>query len=195
MLLKPRQLEILEAAGTILNEEGIGGLTTKNIAKRVGFAESALYRHYGSKEEIISGLLEYLHYSMASRLPMIAAMEEIRPELRLKKLFGSQLDYLALHPYFLVAIFSDGLLKYSPVIQESMQRIMALMCKTILRIIQDGQKSQVFTAQIAAEELVHILMGSFRLLMLQWRMDDFGFDLKVTGNQHIESLISLISKK
>jgi len=85
MKLKPRQLEILEAAGTILSEEGIGGLTTKNIAKRVGFAESALYRHYASKEEMVAGLLEYLHHNMAERLPLIAAMEEIEPEKRLKR--------------------------------------------------------------------------------------------------------------
>lgn len=195
MKLKPRQLEILEAAGTILSEEGIGGLTTKNIAKRVGFAESALYRHYASKEEMVAGLLEYLHHSMAERLPLIAAMEEIEPEKRLKRLLGSQVDYLVQHPYFLVAIFSDGLLKYSPVIQESMQRIMSLMCRSMLRIIQDGQRGQVFTDQIPAEELVYILMGSFRLHMLQWRLDDFRFDLKVSGNQHIDSLISLISKR
>ncbi|MBK8425128.1 MAG: TetR family transcriptional regulator [Lewinellaceae bacterium] len=50
MELKPRQLEILEAAGAILYEEGVGGLTTKSLAKRVGFTESALYRHYASKE-------------------------------------------------------------------------------------------------------------------------------------------------
>jgi len=195
MLLKPRQLEILEAAGNILNQEGISGLTMKNIAKRVGFAESALYRHYASKEEIIAGLLDYLHQSMAERLPLIASMEEIHPAIRLKRLLESQIDYLAQHPCFLVAIFSDGLLKYSPLIQESMQRTMSLMCRSMLRIIQDGQKDQVFIEQIAADELVQILMGAFRLRMLQWRMDDFGFDLKTSGNQHIESLILLISKK
>ena len=195
MLLKPRQLEILEAAGNILNQEGISGLTIKNIAKRVGFAESALYRHYTSKEEIIAGLLEYLHQSMAERLPLIASRVEIEPAIRLRRLLESQIDYLAHHPYFLVAIFSDGLLNYSPLIQEKMQQIMSLMCRALLRIIQDGQKDQVFIEHVSADELVHILMGSFRLRMLQWRMDDFGFDLKISGNQHIESLISLISKR
>lgn len=132
---------------------------------------------------------------MAERLPLIASMVEIEPAIRLRRLLESQIDYLALHPYFLVAIFSDGLLNYSPMIQERMQQIMSLMCHALLRIIQDGQKDQVFIEQVAADELVHILMGSFRLRMLQWRMDDFGFDLKTSGNQHIESLILLISKK
>ena len=195
MELKPRQLEILEAAGTILNEEGIGGLTTKNLAKRVGFTESALYRHYPSKEEIIAALLEYLYTNMATRLPPIAAMSDVAPEARLRRLFGSQLEYLAEHPYFLVAIFSDGLLKYSPAIKERMLQIMFIMRSAVLRIIQDGQESSVFVNHIPAEELTLILMGSFRLLMLQWRMDDFEFDVKSAEHQHIENLISLISKR
>ncbi|MDO8365839.1 MAG: TetR/AcrR family transcriptional regulator [Saprospiraceae bacterium] len=195
MELKPRQLEILEAAGAILYEEGIGGLTTKSIAKRVGFTESALYRHYASKEEILAALLQYLYASMEERLPPIAAMSEVAPSERLRRLFGSQLEYLAEHPHFLVAIFSDGLLKYSPAIKADMLRIMFLMRSAVLRVIEDGQEDKVFIEHIPAEELTHILMGSFRLLMLQWRIENFKFDVKIAENQHIENLISLISRR
>lgn len=195
MEIKPRQLEILEAAGTILNEDGIGGLTTKNLAKRVGFTESALYRHYSSKEEILAALLQYLYASMEERLLPIAAMTGVAPEARLRRLFGSQLEYLVEHPYFLIAIFSDGLLKYSPAIKERTLKIMSIMRSAVLRIIQDGQKSNVFVDHIPAEELTHILMGSFRLLMLQWRIEDFKSDMETDENQHVENLISLISKR
>ena len=44
--IKTRQLEIITAAGEILSESGISGLTTKKLAAKMGFAESALYRHY-----------------------------------------------------------------------------------------------------------------------------------------------------
>ena len=188
MELKPRQLEILEAAGVILYEEGIGGLTTKNLAKRVGFTEAALYRHYRSKEEILDALLQYFYASMEERLPPIVAMIKVVPEERLRRLFGSQLEYLAQHPHFLVAIFSDGLLKYSPMIEASTLRIIGLMRSTVFRIIEDGQKDNVFIDHIPAEELTHILMGSFRLLMLQWRIEDFKFDVQVAENQHIENV-------
>ena len=51
--IKTRQLEIITAAGEILSESGISGLTTKKLAAKMGFAESALYRHFKSKENII----------------------------------------------------------------------------------------------------------------------------------------------
>lgn len=195
MELTPRQLEILEAAGAILHEEGVGGLTTKNLAKRVGFTESALYRHYASKEEILVALLQYLYASMEERLPPIALMTNLSPDERLRRLFGNQLEYLKEHPHFLVAIFSDGLLKFSPAIKEGMLQIMFLMRNVVLRIMEDGQNNKVFTTRIPAEELTHIFMGSFRFLMLQWHIEDFQFDIETTENQHIENLISLISIK
>ena len=52
MEIKERQIEIIEAAGEILTKSGFNALTTKNLAAKMGFSESALYRHYSSKEEI-----------------------------------------------------------------------------------------------------------------------------------------------
>jgi AcrR family transcriptional regulator len=194
MEMKARQLEILEAAGALLNEQGIGGLTTKNLAKKVGFAESALYRHFSSKEAIIAALLQYLHARMEERLPVIAAATDAPPGERLRRLFGSHLDFLAAHPHFLTAVFSDGMLTYSPAVNESIMELMSLMRNAVGRIVREGQKSGEFTDAIPAEELSHILIGSFRLLMLRWRISDFGFDVKEAGQAHVENLILLISR-
>ena len=48
-----RQQEIIESAGKLLMEKGIKGLTTKNLAIEMEFSESALYRHFKNKEDII----------------------------------------------------------------------------------------------------------------------------------------------
>ncbi|MCF8246929.1 MAG: TetR/AcrR family transcriptional regulator [Saprospiraceae bacterium] len=195
MEIKDRQLEILEAAGALLNEQGIGGLTTKNLAKKVGFSESALYRHYGSKEEIIAALLQYLYDRIKERLPAIVAGPDVPPAERLRQLFGSHLDFRSAHPHFLTAVFSDGMLKYSPAVYEGIMQLMSVMRNAVGSIVDEGQKSGDFTTEIPAEELSHILIGSFRLLMLRWRISDFGFDVKIAGSQHVENLILLISKK
>ncbi|MEK7257481.1 MAG: TetR/AcrR family transcriptional regulator [Bacteroidota bacterium] len=195
MEIKTRQIEILEAAGALLNEQGIGGLTTKNLAKKVGFAESALYRHYGNKEEIVAALLQFLHSEMERRLPPIAAQTELPPGVRLRRLFGSQLDFLAAHPHFLTAVFSEGMLKFSPAVHERILQLMSVMRGAVGRIVEEGQKSGAFTDEIPAAELTHVLIGSFRLLMLRWRIANFGFDVKSEGKKHVEHLVLLISKR
>lgn len=103
MEIKERQLEIIEAAGKILTESGIAGLTTKNLAAKMGFAESALYRHFKGKEEIILTMLRYLSTDMDSRL--INSTKDIEsPEEKLKAAFNNQFEFFKKNPHFLVAI-------------------------------------------------------------------------------------------
>ena len=70
-----RQLEIIEVSGKILIEKGIKGLTTKTVASEMNFSESAIYRHFKSKEEILVALLSLLKQNMNKRLT-----SEIKPQ-------------------------------------------------------------------------------------------------------------------
>ncbi len=191
MEIKERQLEIIEAAGEILTESGIAGLTTKNLAAKMGFSESALYRHFKGKEEIILTMLRYLSTDMDSRLTN-SARDIDNPKEKLIAVFNNQFEFFKKNPHFLVAIFSDGLLEESKAINEAILQIMGTKRKHLLQIIQQGQKQKQFTDTLSADELVHIIMGSFRLHMLQWRLSDFSFDLKLKGNKLMANMLTLI---
>ncbi len=191
MEIKERQLEIIEAAGEILTESGIAGLTTKNLAAKMGFAESALYRHFKGKEEIILTMLRYLAKDMDKRLTN-SAKDIDSPKEKLNAVFNNQFEFFKKNPHFLVAIFSDGLLEESKAINEAIRQIMGTKRSHLLQIIQQGQKQRQFTDTLSADELVHIIMGSFRLHMLQWRLSGFSFDLKLKGNKLMANLLTLI---
>ena len=105
-----RQLEIIEAAGKLLTEDGVHGLTTKKLASRVGFSESAIYRHFKSKEDIIVSLLLYLSESMNERFSNLDLSED-DPVSSFEQLFINQTEFFSKNPHFVVAVFSDGLLE------------------------------------------------------------------------------------
>jgi AcrR family transcriptional regulator len=191
MKLKDRQIEIIRAAGEILTESGVPGLTTKKIAARMGFAESALYRHFKGKEEIILTMLLYLADDMERRLKD-ALHSSPDAEVQLKELFKSQFEFFGNNPHFLVAVFSDGLLEESESVHSAILKIMAAKRKILMQVIALGQKQQVFTKKLTAEELAHIIMGSFRLHMLQWRMTNMAFDVSARGNKMLTGILSLI---
>jgi AcrR family transcriptional regulator len=191
MKIKERQLEIIEAAGEILTESGLAGLTTKNLAAKMGFGESALYRHFKSKEEIIVTMLLYLAADMDKRLT--SCVEKLDdPVEKLKAVFNNQFDYFEKHPHFLVAVFSDGLLEESKKINAAIMQIMTTKRKHLLPVIKQGQLEGIIETSAPAEDIMHILMGSFRLHMLQWRISDFSFDVKKKGNKLMESILTLI---
>jgi AcrR family transcriptional regulator len=78
-----RQSEIIDAAGKILTTSGVSGLTIKNLAKEMQFSESAIYRHFESKEDIILAMLEFLAKNMDERLTNCLALEtEFRAQIQ-----------------------------------------------------------------------------------------------------------------
>lgn len=186
-----RQFEIVEAAGKILTSSGVGGLTIKNLAKEMKFSESAIYRHFTSKEEIIVALLEYLAKNMDDRYSH-ALSGDLSPQEKFVALFQSQFSYFHQNPHFVVAVFSDGLLEESQRINDTILQIMRVKIKHLKPIIEAGQKSKVFTNAIKTDELVHIIMGTFRLQMYKWRISDFQFDITKHGDQMIQSILTLI---
>lgn len=191
MEIKERQLEIIEAAGEIITESGLAGLTTKNLAAKMGFAESALYRHFKGKEDIIVTMLQYLAMDMDRRLT--ACVENMEnPVEKIKAIFNNQLAYFEKHPHFLVAVFSEGLLEESKKINASIMQLMAIKRKHLLPIIKQGQLEGIIETSAPAEDILHIVMGSFRLHMLQWRITEFSFNVKQKGNKLMDSVLNLI---
>lgn len=189
-----RQLEIIEAAGRILTEEGVHGLTTKKLAQRVGFSESAIYRHFKSKEEIIISLLTYLSESMDERFSQLG-LNDKNPVESFEALFMNQFQFFTKRPHFVVAVFSDGLMEASDRINQTIVRIMQVKMKHLMPIILDGQQKNLFTNAITAEELLNIIMGTFRLQMYKWRQAHFEFDIERQGKNMIESVLTLIKTK
>jgi len=52
--------KVLEAAACIAGEEGISGLTLERVANRAGISKGGLLYHFGTKEEVLAGLVDSL---------------------------------------------------------------------------------------------------------------------------------------
>lgn len=191
--ISDRQLEIIVASGKLLTERGVSGLTIKNIAYEMEFSESAVYRHFKSKEDIIIAMLGYLTESMNLRLNNICKSENA-PKQKLKDVFQSQLDFFEANPNFVVAVFSDGLFDESKNINDAIQKIMAVNMKNLIPVVTEGQKVGEFIGTMSAEDIMHIVMGSFRLQMYKWRMSNMAFDIQKEGKNTINNLISVITR-
>lgn len=187
-----RQLEIIEAAGKILTEKGINGLTTKKLAQEMNFSESALYRHFSNKEEIIVCMLNYLALNMDQHT---TELENKNPIEQLKNFFQNQFRFFESQPYFVIAVFSEGLLEESEKINHAIKSLMNKRMQLLKPIIQIGQEKRAITNDLDSDELIHILMGSVRLFMLKWRMSKFEFDIQVEGDKMLTSIIKLIQTK
>lgn len=191
MKISDRQLEIIEAAGKILTSSGVSGLTIKNLAKEMNFSESAIYRHFTSKEEIIVAMLDYLADNMDYRYSEVISSSQL-PVEKLTTLFQNQFSFFKKNPHFVVAVFSDGLMEESQRINETILKIMSIKMKHLTPIVIEGQQKGIFTNSVTSDELIHIIMGTFRLQMFKWRIANFQFDIEQKGSHMIQSLLTII---
>jgi AcrR family transcriptional regulator len=192
MEVSERQKEIINAAGKILTQAGLSGLTTKNLAKEMEFSEAAIYRHFDSKEEIILALLNFLKSNMDERLGRIYSLDTSAQQ-KFQAIFQSQFEFFSDNPHFVVAVFSDGLLEESDKINQAILDLMQVKMKYLTPLVMQGQQSGTFTQAITTEELVHIIMGSFRLQMFKWRIANFQFDIIRQGKNMIAALLTLMA--
>ncbi len=189
-----RQFQIIEAAGRILTASGVSGLTIKNLAKEMQFSESAIYRHFESKEAIIIAMLEYLAANIDSRLEtQVSAL--LTPEENFIALFQNQFSFFKNNPHFVVAVFSDCLLEERQQVNATILKVMGMKSKHLMPIIIAGQQKGVFNNAISGEAMLHIVIGAFRLQMFQWRVTNFEFDIEKTGNNLIQSILTIIQSK
>ena len=191
MDLSERQLEIIKASGKILMESGIAGLTTKNLAREMHFSESALYRHFKNKEAIVTLLIAYLSENITQRFDVIINTKQL-PEEKFKALFKSQFSYFKQNPCFINIVLSDGLIDNSEEVKNAIQQLLQTNFIRFNSLIKGGQETGVFRTVIASEELVHIVMGTFRLQMLKWKLASFEFDIEVQGQKTMNSILALI---
>lgn len=59
MTAEDRKLQILRVAVTLFSQKGFGGTTTKEIAQAAGVSEAMVFRHYATKQELYSAILDH----------------------------------------------------------------------------------------------------------------------------------------
>lgn len=188
-----RQQEIIESAGKLLMEKGIKGLTTKNLAQEMEFSESALYRHFKNKEDIILLLIRFLSENINLRFETILKAEN-NAEEKFIALFLSQFQFFKKNPHFIVIVLSDGLMDNSEDIKKSIKKLIETNFAALKKIMTGGQESKLFNQEMEADSLVHFAMGTFRLQMLQWKLSNFNFDIEAKGMNTMTDLLTLLKK-
>jgi AcrR family transcriptional regulator len=59
MSAEDRKLQILRVAVSLFSKKGFGGTTTKEIAQAAGVSEAMVFRHYATKQELYSAILDH----------------------------------------------------------------------------------------------------------------------------------------
>lgn len=78
MNAEDRKLQILRVAVSLFSQRGFGGTTTKEIAQAAGVSEAMVFRHFATKQELYSEILDHKACSGDSMNPEQMVAEALK---------------------------------------------------------------------------------------------------------------------
>jgi AcrR family transcriptional regulator len=92
---------LLQAAGKVLEKEGIAGLSLRDVARRAGVSHNAPYRHFPDRDSLLAGLAAEGFTLLRQELERHSGPESavayvrfaLRHPQRFRLMFGGQIPY------------------------------------------------------------------------------------------------------
>jgi len=189
-----RQLEIINAAIDLIADNGIQQMTIKNLALKIGFAEGAIYRHFKSKMEILLGILTMFKDNKNSALSQMQSSTKTDALSKLQSLFQERFAHFSANPAIAAVIFSEEIFQNDKRLSEEVFRIMQESQDIVRTVIENGQKTGQMRTDISAKQLSLLITGALRLIVTQWRLSGFAFDLQEEGRKLWKSIKQIVTK-
>jgi AcrR family transcriptional regulator len=160
-----RRREILEAAREVFAEHGYERASMAEIAAKVGVVEGALYKHFGSKRELLFETTRALYE------PLI---EETERELRavrgtrnrLHFLISRQLRAFASHPE-LCRLFIQEIRPYDDYHGSIVRDLNRKTTSAVVRILEEAQHNGELRAEVRPTLVRDVIFGGIE--HLAWR--------------------------
>jgi len=191
--LTDRQTQIIKESINLISKQGIQGLTIKNLSKKIGITEPAIYRHFESKMEILVTILDSFKHKNSLNLKKIAA-ENIPAIQKIEAIYFHHFKVFIDNPALPAVIFSEEIFKNDTQLSEKVTSIMSTTQKILGEILKNGQINNEIRDDIPINYLKFIIMGALRRFISQWRITDYSFNLEEEGGALWESVKKLISK-
>lgn len=173
----------------ILDEKGIQGLTTREIASRQNITEPAIYRHFSSKKNIILSIIE--KFKIFDELISSTIKEnEIEPIEALKYYVESFSTYYENYPEITTIMFSLDIYGYDEELKKEMFDTFKNRDQLICEIIKEGQDKNIFNKNLSPEYFADIIIDVIWGTIKRWKFNHCKSDLTHEVMEKIEWLIN-----
>lgn len=187
-----RQLQIMNASLELISEKGIQGFTIKNISKKIGISEPAIYRHFDNKIQILITILESFK-SNSSRILQEISVQETNNIEKLLQIFTTHFNIFIQMPALTSVVFAEEIFRNEDQLVNRVQDIVAQSQQMVENLVKNGQIAGEIRDDLNPEDLAIVIMGTLRLYIKKWQFAGFTFNLNKEGEK-IKTTIKQILK-
>lgn len=177
-----RRNEILDVAQQLVNTRGYEHMTIQDVLEGASISKGAFYHYFGSKQDLLEGLIERMLEPMAEVLNPVVLAPDLTAMEKFQRLFESAGRWKMDQKDFLLALLRVWYLDENALVrQKAFSAGVQFMTPLMAAIIRQGCQEGVFSAtnpEQTAEAALYLMQGlneSLARLMLtpQRQLDDW----------------------
>lgn len=180
-----RKDSLILTAVEVIDELGIQGMSTREIAKRQGVSEATLFRHYKSKSELLLAVLDY-YKQFDSDIYKSTMLKELSPMEAIFYITNCITEYYQNYPAITSISQIYEVLFRDPVLKDKIKEILEQRNNIISQLVEEAKIKGEIKKDVNTQALADMIMGLFSQICLKWRLNNFSFSLK-------ESILSSLS--
>jgi AcrR family transcriptional regulator len=190
--LLPRKEQLILTTIDIINDLGIQKLTTREIAKRQNISEATIFRHFNSKNELLSSTLDYF-VQFDKDILQTARLRKLKP-LQALLFFGVSLaEYYENYPAITAILHLFDVMRYESELADKVLEIQNGRVAVLHQLVEEAVKEEEIGQDIDSEMLAIVILGAFKELCLNWRLSWFTFSLRERTQVMLEKMLNIVS--
>ncbi len=153
-----RQEQIKQAVIDIVYTDGLKGLSTRNLAKKIGMSEGAIFRHFNTKKDIILAIIHDVQRDFIGALRAIAGSGK-EPAKKLNEFICQTVTYLVENKGITMLLFSESSQNNDEELKTNLLQIFNDQKQLVSKIIYEGIEADIWNKSIPVENIAMLYMG------------------------------------
>jgi TetR/AcrR family transcriptional regulator len=153
-----RQKQIKKAVLQIISTKGLGKLSTRNLAEKVGVTEGALFRHFKSKKDIMLAIIEDVKSELLTQQERIVNLN-LTADKKLFKFLCTHVKYLIKNKGITILLFSEATHLDDKEMKRKLFDILSFQKNSVKKIIKEGISEGLWDKKINTENVATLYMG------------------------------------
>ena len=161
-----RRRQIVEATLELLADTSVESITTRQVAKRVGVTQPALFRHFRSRDQILAAVVEHTRGELEA-LALAALEHQSEPLVALDSLLQALFDHMANHPGLPRLLFFSAAADRSARYAAPIQRLVSAQRALVAELVSQAQRAGSISAEVNPRRAGFVMVALIQGTVLQ----------------------------